>query len=126
MIGFSESKRPLYAEKFGLGEKSILFVATIHGNEWSGYPILRAFMQSPEIQTIEKDISVILVPIANPDAFALQERNNAIGLGYQSKFSTVAIMEIAEEMVSVSFSEQESQVLDNLINTYQVQGIVTF
>ncbi len=125
MIGFSESKRPMYAEKFGQGEKSILFVATIHGNEWSGYPILQAFMQSPEIQTIEKNISVILVPIANPDAFALQERNNINWVDINRNFPSENYGN-SRRNGERFFSEQESQVLDKLINTYQVQGIVTF
>lgn len=125
LLGFSESKRPIYAEKFGYGEKSILFLATIHGNEWSGFPILQAFAQSPEIQNIEKDLSIIIVPIVNPDAFAMQDRNNVNWVDINRNFPSENYGNSRRNGESV-LSEEESKIIDTLIESNNIQGIVTF
>ena len=44
-VGYSESKRPVYMEKINDSDQSILIIAVIHGNEWSGYPLLRGFLE---------------------------------------------------------------------------------
>ena len=125
LLGYSESKRPIYAEKFGSGEKSILFLATIHGNEWSGLPLLQAFAQSSEIQNIEKELSIILVPMINPDAFAIQERNNINWVDINRNFPSENYGKSRRNGESV-LSEEESKIIDTLIESNHIQGIVTF
>ena len=61
-VGHSESKRPVYMEKINDSDQSILIIAAIHGNEWSGYPLLRGFLEEIDRgQVLSDKISLLLL-----------------------------------------------------------------
>ena len=124
-VGFSESLRPIYAEKIGQGEQTILIIATIHGNEWSGYPLIRSFLENFDHNTKKENISLVLLPIANPDAFAIAERNNLNWVDINRNFPAKNYGKSRRDGTS-SFSENESIIIQNIVDTYQIDGIVVF
>jgi hypothetical protein len=74
VIGYSVGGRALEAWRFGSGERVLLLVGGIHGG-WEANTILLMrqlidyFTANP--QTIPPTVSLVVVPAANPDGFAL-------------------------------------------------------
>jgi protein MpaA len=126
LVGYSESERPVYMEKINDSDKNILIIAVIHGNEWSGYPLLRSFLEEIDRnQTISKNTSLLLLPIANPDAYAIDRRNNLNWVDINRNFPADNYGKSRRDGAG-SFSEKESQIIDDIVEKYKVEGIVVF
>tara|TARA_B100000925_G_scaffold228780_1_gene177239 strand:- start:412 stop:1110 length:699 start_codon:yes stop_codon:yes gene_type:complete len=126
LVGYSESKRPVYMEKINDSAQSILIIAVIHGNEWSGYPLLRSFLEEIDSnQNLSKNISLLLLPLANPDAYAIDRRNNLNWVDINRNFPADNYGKSRRDGES-SFSEKESQIIYNIVEKYGVEGIVVF
>ncbi len=73
IIGMSGGGRPLTAQRFGTGARVLLLVGGIHGG-WEGNTVLLAqqladyFAHNP--QDVLPGISIVIVPVANPDGYA--------------------------------------------------------
>jgi protein MpaA len=79
--------RPLEAFSMGNGPETILFVASIHGDESAGTPILQALAEHLEAQPEAlAGKRVVFIPLANPDGVAHQRRSNAHGIDLNRNF----------------------------------------
>ena len=126
LVGYSESKRPVYMEKINDSDQSILIIAVIHGNEWSGYPLLRGFLEEIDSDKfLSEKISLLLLPIANPDAYAIDTRHNLNWVDINRNFPADNYGKSRRDGTS-SFSETESQIIYNIVEKYSVAGIVVF
>ena len=126
LVGYSESKRPVYMEKINDSDQSILIIAVIHGNEWSGYPLLRSFLEEIDSNPmLSKNISLLLLPLANPDAYAIDRRNNLNWVDINRNFPADNYGKSRRDGTS-SFSETESQIIYDIVEKYRVKGIVVF
>ena len=77
VVGQSVTQRPIVLEQIGSGTEVVLFVSTIHGNEWSGYPLsLKLLEYASNREDLLKGKTVLILSLANPDGFALYQRNN--------------------------------------------------
>ena len=88
-LPFSESVegRPLEAYSTGEGAQTVLFVASIHGDESAGTPLLEALVQYLEEHPEELEgRRVVLVPVANPDGVAHHRRTNVHGVDLNRNF----------------------------------------
>jgi len=70
VIGQSVEGRLLRAFRFGTGDKTLVFVGSIHGGyEWNSallsYEIIDYLAANPDV--IPSDIEVMVIPVANPD-----------------------------------------------------------
>lgn len=85
--GRSVEGRPLVHHVVGHGREVVLLVASIHGNEAAGTPLierLRAEITArPELA---RGRTVVLVPNANPDGVAQRRRRNANGVDLNRDF----------------------------------------
>ena len=126
LVGYSEAMRPIYMEKINEGEQRILIIATIHGNEWSGYPLLRAFLEEIDREyPLLEDVSLLILPLSNPDAYAIDRRNNLNWVDINRNFPADNYGRSRRDGTS-SFSEKESQIIDNIVENYDATGIVVF
>lgn len=69
-IGYSVENRPIDAFSFGSGPTHLVFVGGIHGGyEWNSVLLAYRFMDylSDTPDTIPKDLTVTVIPSANPD-----------------------------------------------------------
>lgn len=86
-IGHSFLGKPIQCEVYGDGPDVLLVLATIHGNEAAGTPLLTAFadwlMNHPVELTGHK---VVLIPVANPDGMAANARFNSRGVDLNRNF----------------------------------------
>ncbi|MYL28752.1 peptidase M14 [Halobacillus halophilus] len=80
--GYSNSGREIYTARVGHGEKVILVQSEIHGNEKTGTTALLNMLQqlgsngSKEIQSILNEVTIVAMPMVNPDASELNRRGN--------------------------------------------------
>lgn len=123
-IGNSVEGRPIDAIVFGTGPETVLYIATIHGNEAAGTPLLEEFskyLQSkPELVRRRR---VVLVPIANPDGRAHGTRQNARGIDLNRNFP--ASNREDSRVNGTALSEPEAVALDQLIRRYPPTRVVS-
>lgn len=88
-LGRSVEQRRIEAFVLGEGPEVVMFLATIHGDEAAGTPLLERLaaelMMHPD--PLEGRRAVI-VPVVNPDGFAANRRGNANGVDLNRNFST--------------------------------------
>ncbi|GAB2498758.1 hypothetical protein GCM10027063_42850 [Promicromonospora xylanilytica] len=82
VFGQSRSGRDLYAARVGTGEQVLLVTSQIHGNEKVGTESLLSLLKtlgtsgSPEAQAILEGVTLVAVPMFNPDGGELNQRQN--------------------------------------------------
>ncbi|MCA0172145.1 M14 family zinc carboxypeptidase [Bacillus sp. RAR_GA_16] len=81
VAGYSNLGREIYTATVGSGDKVILVQSEIHGNEKTGTAALLNLLQqlgsnSPEAKKIRSDVTIVAMPMINPDATELNRRGN--------------------------------------------------
>ncbi len=124
-LGESVEQRTIDAQVFGHGGDAILLLATIHGNESAGTPLLRALAKhlgrSPELL---HDRRVVLIPILNPDGYHRRSRYNANGVDLNRNFPA-SNRKNKKRYGASALSEPESQALAEAIRRFHPDRIVT-
>ncbi|MHC4876835.1 MAG: DUF2817 domain-containing protein [Planctomycetota bacterium] len=86
-IGSSVLGRPLDRVVIGDGPEMVLFLASIHGNEAAGTPLLqrleRHLLAAPEWLAGR---TIVLLPLVNPDGMAEKQRYNARDIDLNRNF----------------------------------------
>jgi protein MpaA len=117
IAGHSVEGRPIECEVYGSGPDVLLVIATIHGNEAAGTPLVAAFAAWLTAHPAElTGRRVVIVPVANPDGMAAGERFNSRGVDLNRNFPAgnwdAAKVKMHGE---TPLSEPESRVLMQLI-----------
>ncbi|WP_221567961.1 M14 family zinc carboxypeptidase [Alkalihalobacillus sp. TS-13] len=82
VAGYSNQEREIYTATVGTGEKVLLLQSEIHGNEKTGTAALLNILQylgsnnSPEAKKIREEVTIVAMPMVNPDATELNRRGN--------------------------------------------------
>lgn len=124
-IGHSVGGRPITAEIYGQGEQVVLILATIHGNEQAGTPLVRKLgeylVAHPEAIAGRK---VIIVPVANPDGMAANQRTNTRGVDLNRNFPAWNYS-ATHRHGTQALSEPESRALHDLMHKYSPHRIIS-
>ncbi len=125
VVGQSVEGRDIACQFFGDGLDVVLLMATIHGNEAAGTPLLEKMAEylsaHPEVV---KSRRVLLLPVANPDGRSRNTRRNARGVDLNRNFPA-ANWSNEKDHGPAALSEPESRVIRDLIFTYSPSRIVT-
>lgn len=125
LAGESVQNRPIEALILGNGDDVIFILATIHGNEPAGIPLVERLseylMQNRYLLDNRK---VIIMPVANPDGLANRSRYNANGVDLNRNFAATNRVNIPKYGKS-ALSEPESQIIYQIINQYEPDRIIT-
>jgi protein MpaA len=126
IAGRSVQGRKIEYSVLGTGDDVTFIIATIHGNESAGTPIARRMI---ELLKQRKDIlekhKIVILPMANPDGFHLNQRYNANGVDLNRNF--VAFNRINNTVNGPrGLSEPESQIIEKLILRYKPDRIIAF
>ncbi|WP_110114866.1 M14 family zinc carboxypeptidase [Bacillus sp. CGMCC 1.16541] len=83
VVGHSNRGREIYKATVGTGKKVVLIQTEIHGNEKTGTVALLNILQklgtnSPEAKKMREEMTVVVLPMMNPDASELDRRGNDI------------------------------------------------
>jgi protein MpaA len=77
VAGRSVENRPIHCEVYGDGPDVLMIIATIHGNESAGTPLVARFAEWLTAHPEElAGRTVVIIPVANPDGYAAGKRFN--------------------------------------------------
>jgi len=125
VIGKSVQGREIRCRIFGDGAETILIMATIHGTEPAGTPLVERLAEHLQAnRNLLTGKQVLLIPVANPDGLSLGTRGNARGVDLNRNFEA-ANRENSRVYGMVGLSEPESRALHGLIVTYRPDWIVS-
>jgi len=123
--GRSVLKRPIVYQTLGSGPDVVLIMATIHGNEPAGTPLVHQLASYLKQNThLLEGRTVVLVPVVNPDGLANRTRNNARGIDLNRNFAAMNRVNSAR-YGAAGQSEPESAFVDRLIKKYRPDRIVS-
>ncbi|MBE0534971.1 MAG: DUF2817 domain-containing protein [Phycisphaerae bacterium] len=123
--GNSVENRPIETIVLGNGPKSVLVMATIHGNEPAGTPLAEMLaVHLTRHPTLLAGKTVVIMPVANPDGMAANTRGNANGVDLNRNFAAENRENTPAYGLS-ALSEPESRVISQVLTLYQPDHIVT-
>jgi len=112
--------------KLGEGHDTTLLIASIHGDERAGTPLLNKLKNHlKENKNLLYDKTVIIIPIVNPDGFAAKTRLNANHTDINRNFPSDNRINDPNSG-SFALSESESWGLYKIINTYKPAKVLSF
>jgi hypothetical protein len=86
-IGRSFQQRPIFLLRLGRGPEKILLWSQMHGDEPSATPALLDIVEylvahgdSPEVREILEGVTLLMIPMLNPDGAEIYSRRNAQGI----------------------------------------------
>lgn len=125
LIGRSVQGRPIMIQVLGKGPETVLVMATIHGNEPAGEPLVDGLLQhlqnNPQVTEGRR---IVLLPVANPDGLAAKTRENIHGIDLNRNFEATNRVD-NEKNGHRALSEPEAQALHKLIDEYRPDRIVS-
>lgn len=128
VIGRSVQGRDIDCVTVGDGETVVMLIASIHGNEPAGTPLLRRLAREAAGNPTPawmRDRALVIIPIANPDGFAMQRRGNAHGVDLNRNFPAASFM-ARRRHGGQPLSEPESLALHDAIEAWRPDRIVSF
>ena len=125
ILGYSVQQRPIELITVGAGAEKVLIMATIHGNEDAGTPLVGRLLDELKARpSLLAGRTALILPLANPDGYALRTRGNASGIDLNRNFP--ASNRINNEIHGQGgLTEPESTILHDLILTHRPAHIVT-
>jgi murein peptide amidase A len=125
VVGHSVEGNPIELEVLGTGGDVVLLMASIHGNEPAGTPLLgrlRQYIdQHPDLLEGRK---VLLMPVANPDGLARNIRHNVRGVDINRNFPAGNFQETRRHGPA-ALSEPESQAIHDVLTRFTLNRIVS-
>ena len=125
-IGRSVQNRPINYTELGTGSDVVLVLATIHGDEYAGTPIVNRMIgyleKYPDLLNGKK---AIMMPMVNPDGFALNQRFNANGVDLNRNFQADNRLNNKQNGFA-ALSEPESKNIRDLIEFYRPRLIIVY
>ncbi|MGK0153168.1 MAG: protein MpaA [Neolewinella sp.] len=124
-IGQSFEGRPIEAVTMGSGDEVVLVLASIHGSEPAGTPLLeRLFEHLTAHPELLNRRTLIAVPVVNPDGYAKRRRLNSNGVDLNRNFPAKNRQERRLHGAK-GLSEPESRALAELLDRHQPARIVS-
>ncbi|MHC4444485.1 MAG: M14 family zinc carboxypeptidase [Planctomycetota bacterium] len=125
VIGKSVLGSQITCKMFGRGANAILIIATIHGNESAGTPLVNRLggylANHPELLNNRR---VLIIPVANPDGLARRTRHNINGIDLNRNFPGTNFSR-SRRHGNFPLSEPESKAIHNIIQNYSPSCIVS-
>jgi protein MpaA len=132
IVGRSTEGRPIVCQVWGEGPETLLIIATIHGNEAAGTPLvgeLAAWLaEHPETWA---DQRIVVLPVANPDGLARNLRFSVTGVDLNRNFPAGNWRPETRGEADVKvhgetpLSEPESRALMRVLCTYYPSRVVS-
>jgi len=126
VISSSVNGKDIECITHGFGRDVIFFIASIHGNEKAGTPLveyLSEYLQSHQELLAGKKI--VILPMANPDGFASNKRHNARGVDLNRNFP--AYNRINQKVNGMrALCEPEARAIESLIRIHKPNRIIVF
>jgi protein MpaA len=127
VVGETVSKRPIKCDVYGKGDDVLWIIATIHGNEAAGTPLVAKFVEWLKAHPKELEgRTVVITPVANPDGMADNVRYNKHGVDLNRNFPAGNWNTAGEKSPgSTPLSEPESRSLMRVLCQFFPNRIVS-
>ncbi len=129
MLGQTKLKTPIKAVKFGSGERVVVVLAGIHGDERSSTDVAEAFVASLQKAGNPANTTIVVIPMMNPDGIALGKRTNSNGVDINRNFPASSWRaEFDNERYAPGRhpgSEFETRALVKLLNKHSIALVVS-
>ena len=125
IIGRSVQGRDIEVVTIGGGAMTVMLIATIHGDETAGTPLLQALAREAALNpSWMAERRLVIVPLANPDGFAMNRRGNARGIDLNRNFPAASFTSRRRHGAE-PLSEPESLALHEAIQQFQPHRIIS-
>ena len=125
IVGISVEGRPIECRVLGRGNDVVLILATIHGNESAGTPLVKRLdahlRRHPNLLSGRQ---VVMLPLVNPDGMAHRSRFNARGVDLNRNFPADNFSGTARHGPK-PLSEPESRAIKAVLDEYAPARIVS-
>lgn len=127
VIGTSVEGRDIQAYRFGDGEKKLVYVGAMHGGyEWNSallsYTLIDYLKEN--FEQIPKDVSVIVIPVANPDGLAkVVGTSERFKVADAPKFDYADELEITDPVVAGRFNANGVDLNRNFACKWQSEAL---
>ncbi len=125
IVGTSVQRLPILSFVLGQGSDVTFILATIHGDEPAGTPLVRRLgkylQQQPHLMRGRR---VVLLAVANPDGMAHNSRFNANGVDLNRNFPASNRLN-DKQSGATALSEPETRLVKQLIEQYSPDRIVS-
>lgn len=124
-IGRSVSGRPIDISIHGSGPNKTLLLASIHGSEPAGTPILQKLQKHLRLNPqLLQGNTVIIIPIANPDGYAKKRRYNKNNVDLNRNFPAKN-RKSSKKYGKKPLSQPEAKALYDALNTYKPNKVIS-
>ncbi len=125
VIGESVEGRDIHAFKFGEGEKTLAFVGALHGGyEWNSALLSYALIDYLKGKELPEDISVVVIPVANPDGLAsVVGTSERFEVTDAPKFNYADELEVTDPVVAGRFNANGVDLNRNFACKWQESAI---
>jgi protein MpaA len=125
IVGTSVQRLPILSFVLGQGSDVTFILATIHGNESAGTPLVRRLGKYLQRQPhLMAGRTVVLLAVANPDGMARNSRFNANGVDLNRNFPASNRVN-DKQSGPTALSEPEARLVKQLIEQYSPDRIVS-
>lgn len=125
-VGKSLEGRPIYVQVFGEGEDVLWILATIHGDESAGTPLVAEFVKWLQEHPEELEGKrVVITPVANPDGFFANQRHNMNDVDLNRNFPAGNFDAAVKTYGTAPLSEPESRVLLEIFSRYWPDRVIS-
>ncbi|WP_185865009.1 M14 family zinc carboxypeptidase [Blattabacterium cuenoti] len=139
-IGYSIEHRKIFKIQWGKGNIKILIWSQMHGDETTGtksmFDIFNFFLNYEThemVKFFEKNITIIYIPMLNPDGSEIFQRRNAIGIDLnrdairvESPEIKILFREIEKNNPKILFNLHDQRSIYNVDNKYFNPAILSF
>lgn len=125
VVGMSVEDRPIECQQIGWGRDTVMIMATIHGNEAAGTPLVSKLAEHlKEHPKVLKGRKVIIMPVANPDGYVHNSRFNVNGVDLNRNFPADNF-DASQRHGAYALCEPESRTIKAVLDKYKPNRIVS-
>ncbi|MEO8376092.1 MAG: DUF2817 domain-containing protein [Candidatus Sumerlaeota bacterium] len=125
-IGKSVEGRPLRVLVLGKGPEVVLIMATIHGNENAGTPLIQKLVEFIDRHPdVLQNRTVVLMPVVNPDGYFHDQRFNMHRVDLNRNFPASNRDEWRTSSGPIPLSEPESLAIKQVLDRFHPNRIVS-
>jgi protein MpaA len=125
LAGFSVEGRSIHCEEFGQGNEVVFIMATIHGDEPAGLPLVKQLswhlLWHPDLLVGRR---IILMELANPDGFEQNTRHNVNGVDLNRNFPADNFIR-KDRYGRTPLSQPESRAIRAVLDRFPPDRVVT-
>lgn len=131
VFGYSAKDKPIEGYEIGNGPNVILLIGAIHGNELGSAYLLDQLIAEikADPRLVSKSKKLIVIPVVNPDGYAVAEKFNGNGVNLNLNFDTPGWANYGPQGTYAGqspFSEPESQTIKKVVEQYKPIMMISY